>query len=370
MFVSRNLLFTLLFGIAITGCTKKSNPIFNVTPTGETKPVVSIHGEDAADDPAIWYNEDNPKESLILATNKKAGLHVYNLEGQEMQFIKVGNVNNVDLRYNFPLSENSTIVLVGASNRSNNSITLFRLDPNADKIVDTIGQPIKSSVDEVYGFCLYNNKKTNKFYAFVNGKNGQIEQWNLKGHADTTFTAELVRTLQLNSQPEGMVADDELGYLYVGEEEIGIWKFSASELENNYKEFVVMSDSLNPNITYDIEGLALYYAPKGKGYLIASSQGNNSYALFNRNGKNKYVSSFHVSNSDLYDGSEETDGLDVINLNLGNQYKSGLLVVQDGMNYEKDTLSTQNFKLVSWNDIVNTSGKGIIQAPNYNNWIK
>ena len=36
-----------------------------------------------------------------------------------------------------------------------------------------------------------------------------------------------VRDVQVGSQAEGCVADDELGHLYVGEEDSGLWKYSA-----------------------------------------------------------------------------------------------------------------------------------------------
>src|SRR3546814_8619832 len=44
----------------------------------ETVPVKSPG--DAADDPAIWANPDDPAASLIVATDKKAGLYLYRSE--------------------------------------------------------------------------------------------------------------------------------------------------------------------------------------------------------------------------------------------------------------------------------------------------
>src|SRR5437764_15438499 len=35
--------------------------------------------------------------------------------------------------------------------------------------------------------------------------------------------------------------------------------------------------------------LAIYYATSGRGYLIASSQGNNTYKVYERAGANRYV---------------------------------------------------------------------------------
>ena len=67
-----------------------------VTPFAETPAVAS--SEDAADDPAIWVHPEDVSKSLILGTDKQAGLYVYNLKGEFLQFLKAGRVNNVDVR--------------------------------------------------------------------------------------------------------------------------------------------------------------------------------------------------------------------------------------------------------------------------------
>src|SRR3546814_9648074 len=65
----------------------------------ETVPVKSPG--DAADDPAIWANPDDPAASLIVATDKKAGLYLYDMKGAVVDFAPVGKMNNVDLRTGF-----------------------------------------------------------------------------------------------------------------------------------------------------------------------------------------------------------------------------------------------------------------------------
>ena len=147
--------------------------------SAETQPVESGDGEDAADDPAIWVNHENPAKSLILGTNKTAGLYAYDLSGNILQYHKVGRLNNVDIRQGFDY-KNKEVALVAGSNRSNNCITLFYIDPERAELSDSI-MNIQSGVDEVYGVCFYQNKKENKYYVFVNGKGGQIEQWDLTG---------------------------------------------------------------------------------------------------------------------------------------------------------------------------------------------
>ncbi|MEE4195997.1 MAG: phytase, partial [Bacteroidales bacterium] len=76
----------------------KNQKIFekSITPDNETDPVKAEKGVDAADDPAIWVNNENPEKSLVLGTNKVSGIHVYDLNGRELQFLEVGCLNNVD----------------------------------------------------------------------------------------------------------------------------------------------------------------------------------------------------------------------------------------------------------------------------------
>ena len=62
----------------------------------ETESVTSLG--DAADDPAIWFNELNPTESLIFGTDKRKGIHVYDIYGNELAFSRLGATNNIDLR--------------------------------------------------------------------------------------------------------------------------------------------------------------------------------------------------------------------------------------------------------------------------------
>ncbi len=315
----------------------------------ETDAVSADTDEDAADDPAIWINFTNPSKSLIVGTNKKAGLNLYNLKGEEVFFIPEGLVNNVDVRYGFDLN-GKKVDFAGASNRTTNSFCLHVIDGENQELIPVHAREIISGVDEVYGFCLYHDKTEDTYYAFVNGKNGQIEQWSLFAGMNDKIDAELVRTLNVDSQPEGMVADDETGTLYVGEEGRGVWKFRANPDQGDEKVFIPMSSEDNPAIEYDVEGLALLYLPEGKGYLLVSSQGNNSYAVFERNGTNEYLTSFSIEDGEI-DGAEETDGIDITHYGFNDDFPAGFFIVQDGFNFEGDQLSSQNFKLVDTREV-------------------
>ena len=113
---------------------------------------------------------------------------------------------------------------------------------------------------------------------------------------------------------------------------------------------IANSSEENPNFKYDIEGLAIYATDSVNGYLIASSQGNYSYAVFERQGDNRYIGSFRIVGGQI-DGVEETDGIDVSNVPLGADYPAGIFVVQDGYNYENEKLVSQNYKYISWEKI-------------------
>ena len=306
----------------------------------ETEPVRT--GGDSADDATLWVNPANPALSLVIGTNKKRGLAVYELSGREIQFLADGQLNNVDHRDDFPL-DGKKVSLVTASNRSNNSIAIYRINAETRRLENVAAEQVKTV--EAYGSCMYRSSKTGKFYYIVTSKLGLMEQYELfdtgKG-----VSAKRVRQIKVGGQLEGCVADDELGYLYVGEEDVGIWKYQA---EPDAESTRIEVDRVRPggSLVADVEGLTIAYESGGKGYLIASSQGNNTYAIYRREGDNTYVKSFRIVAGTI-DQVTETDGIHVTTANLGPQFPKGVFVAQDGA----DDKGKQNFKLVPWQLIV------------------
>jgi 3-phytase len=319
-----------------------------VTASVETEATPRGKNDDSADDPAIWIHKTQPEKSFIIGTDKKGGLATYDLTGKQLNYYATGDMNNCDLRYSFPLN-GDTIDILAASNRTMQSVSLFRIGKNGT--LDSIhSRIIKSAMtDEVYGLCMHQSKKTGLFYVFVNGKSGEVEQYELLA-ADNKIDAKLVRSLKLSTQTEGMVADDETGTVYIGEEVAGIWKFEAEPDGSTQGKLIPKSSVENLNIKYDIEGLAIYPTDSVNGYLVASSQGNFSYAIFERQDENKYLGSFRITNG-AYDGVEETDGLDITTGALPG-FPEGMLVVQDGFNYDGKKKQSQNFKYISWAEIM------------------
>ena len=246
-------------------------PLPEVAAAAQTTPVGTAN-DDAADDPAIWVHPYDPALSVILGTDKKAGLYVYDLAGAVLQFLPDGRLNNVDLR---PAALSDGATLVAASDRTNRTIALYRLD-TATRRLTPVGTPIPSGFVEPYGLCLYRSAADAGVYVFATNKRGDLRQWRL---ADDAGTAELVRELRVGGQSEGCVADDEHGRLFLGVEDEGLMVMSAEPEAPARSRMLAPADG--QSLVADVEGMALYKV-NGGGYLIVSSQGDNSYAVFDR----------------------------------------------------------------------------------------
>ncbi|MDQ3687461.1 MAG: phytase, partial [Acidobacteriota bacterium] len=132
----------------------------------------------------------------------------------------------------------------------------------------------------------------------------------------------------------------QLGHFYIGEENVGIWKYGAEPTSGAIRTAVDKTGA-GGHLTSNVEGLCIAYGPAGNGYLIASSQGNNTYVVYRREGKNDYVKTFRIIDGNGIDGTSETDGIDVTTAHLGPAFPHGVFAAQDGANN-----GNQNFKLV------------------------
>ncbi|WP_139955719.1 phytase [Flavicella sediminum] len=341
----KNSIYVLIF--ILISCQNKKNPeIVSLLANAETSPVISE--DDAADDPCIWIHASNASASKIIGTDKKNGLVVYNLQGEIVSEYPFGRLNNVDIRTRIQLGD-SIVTIVGASNRSLNTLAIFSWNENSEKLESILKEDLKSNLQEVYGFCLYYNSKEKELFSFVVGKDGNVEQWQLR-LVNAKIEGEIVRTFSVGSISEGMVADDYHNNLYLAEENVALYKYSA--LKNADSSRTKLISVHDKNMRDDFEGVTLYDQGEGKGYIIVSSQGNNSYAVFDRE-TNNYLKSFSIGDSEEIDGTYDTDGIDVTAAFLGKEYPEGVFIAQDGANTQgKDTL-TQNFKIVDWRRIKN-----------------
>lgn len=328
----------VMFACAACGCERATQELapqgsVSVQATAETAPVGTSNA-DAADDPAIWRNPADPAASLIVATDKKAGLHVYGLGGKSLAFDPAGRLNNVDL-----VDLGSRGVLVVASDRNDEKdakLRLYRLDPATPRLV-ALGM-IAGGKGEAYGVCL-TPAKDGTVHAFSVLKEGIIEQVALS-YDGKRVSGKTVRRLRVPSQPEGCVVDTRTNQLFVGEEKAGIWRFDSRADAPVTGTLVAKVD--RQQLVADVEGLTL--APDGAngGWLIASSQGDNAFALY-RLPDMAPAGRFRIAKGKL--GSvEETDGIALALGDFGPAFPGGLFVAQDGENQPR----AQNFKLLPW----------------------
>lgn len=327
-------------------------PVPTVVATFETAPVLS-HG-DAADDPAIWANPADPAASLVVATDKKSGLYLYDMQGRVLQHLPDGKMNNVDLRAGFILG-GEPIVLVAASDRTRKAIALYRLDTENRRLVGIADGIQPTGQGDPYGLCLYRSARSGKTYVFINDSNGEKRQWELVDAGNGRVRAVRVRDFAFSSQAEGCVADDVAGVLFVNEEDVGLWRLDA-EPDGGAAMTAVDTVAGNPALRDDMEGVGVYDLGGGRGYLIVSSQGNNTYAVYRREGDQAYLGSFAVvaDGEAGIDGVSETDGLDVSSADLGPGFEHGAMIAQDGRNVLPGEL--QNYKYVPWSSIAAALG--------------
>ncbi|MFJ8467364.1 phytase [Streptomyces swartbergensis] len=399
-----------------------------VTPVSETPALYDDEagGNSDADDPAIWRNAAAPDRSLVIATAKEGGLRVYDLEARLVQSLPAprppaeedapGRYNNVDLVTGLRTSTGRADIAV-VSDRGNDRLRIYRIDPSKPggpltDITDPAAAPVFSTDQAeindqrtAYGLATWQDKSTGRTYALVSQRERtRLALVELKPTASGTVTYQKVRTLDLPAsfrlpngttwspcaepgelpQVEGMVVDPATGTLYAGQEDIGIWRIRADltgkpVLVDKVREFGVpgvydeeteeCAAGADPGyggdrLSADVEGLTLFQEPGGDGYLLASSQGDDTFALYDREVSegNEYEGGFRVgAASTTLDGAEECDGAAVLNTPLGSRYPNGLLVVQDGHETpevpdgESGTRTATGFKFVDLGDVVDAA---------------
>jgi len=365
------------------------------------------------DDPAVWVHPTAPGQSRIVAAAKKGGLRVYDLEGHVVQsYPSSGNrFNNVDVQYDFDLGDTLVDIAV-ASDRLQDKLRIWKIDPTAENgpLVDitdpeiarlfptrpdpadrehkTVENP-NDGKNTAYGLTLYRDKSHNRLYALVNQNNeAVIAQFELVARPGGRVGMVPVRNWifpythenrnltrdDFSPQFEGMAVDQPRGILYAGQEDVGIWRVDLRSGVADPRPFYETT-AFDPQskIARDVEGLTIFYAAGGQGYLIASSQGkahgeppvdpqpglDDTFAVFAREGNNAYLGSFSIVGDPALgiDGVQECDGADVTNVALPG-YPYGLLVTQDGYNddnFSGDPKAT-NLKLTPWHRIALPQG--------------
>lgn len=332
-----------------------------------------------ADDPAIWVHPTDSAQSLVIGALKEGGLDVYDLEGQRLQVIQPAGVryNNVDVDYNFRLDGN-LVDLAVTTDRYGDKLVFFTIDPQtrqlkdvtdpANPLIFTPPGEVSNKATTAYGLALYHNPITGARYAFATRREElEIAQLEFVDNGNGLIGVRPVRTIILPApvddrepQAEGMVVDQQFGFLYIAQEKVGIWKVAAEPDGDPNPVLIHQAAPEGDTLVADVEGLTIYYAAAGAGYLIASSQSANNFSVYTRDEENQYLGRFQVG-TDIgvgIDGSQGCDGAGVISTGLGERFAQGLLVVQDGTNevpvqQTDNPNDNTNFKFVPWEVVAN-----------------
>ena len=320
----------------------------------ETPSVGTGGGEDAADDPAIWASaapvtvNGHASRGFVAGTDKKAGLYIYGFDGQVLQFLPEGLLNNVDVTEGLTIDGGARVVL-GASDRTpgRTGISLYAFDPAGAGLngVRVWGQ-IPTDVVEPYGFCFA--RRGAEVHAILVGHEGELRQYVLTADAAGRPAAREVRRASLGTISEGCAADEATDALYIAEENVGLWRYDLDPASGDRRTLVqpVAPDRL----VADAEGLTVL-ADGAARYLIASSQGDSTFPVWRIDGAAPaWIGRFKVTDGPV-DGVTGTDGLAALGGAVGS-FPEGVVVVQDDVN----DVGTQNFKYIDWRDIKTALG--------------
>jgi len=312
-----------------------------VLPSLETDPVAN--SGDSADDTTVWIHPSAPGNSVIVGTNKQLGLVVYNLNGKKLSENKVGKINNIDSRAGF-ITGNGQLHLMAGSNRGKRAIDFYTIDPTQLSL-QTVGS--LSLGYEPYGVCVGYLPSASKetLSVFVTTKDGTIDQWEVS-HSNA-FQFKHVQKLKVRSTVEGCALHDQTGDLFVGEESTGLWRF---QLMNGNVQSLVDKAGSGGNLVSDVEGVTIYQRPGAIGYLLVSSQGDDSFHVYDMKDF-LHRGRFRITKNGSIDGVIGTDGIDVISEGLNDQFPNGFFVAQDDVNESNFSRENQNFKIVDWNEI-------------------
>ncbi|MFC4119764.1 phytase [Nonomuraea zeae] len=396
------LMFTLAAGVAVPA---SGSTVPTVHPDVETPALYDDEagGNSNGDDPAIWVHPSDSDKSVVVTTAKEGGLNVYDLAGHQLQHIAApaapgpddepGRFNNVDVTYGFGGRD-----LAIVSDRGRDTLRVYSIsnghltdvtDPAAPFVFNTTQGQVNDG-ETAYGLGAW--KDSTGTYALVSRRHTtSVGLVKLLAKPGGKVGYQLVRTLDLPAsftlpngqqwtpclepdelpQVEGMVVDQNRDVLYAAQEDVGIWRLRADltgapVLLDRVREYGVpgtydpATEECTPgadpgyggnHLTADAEGLTIYYREDGKGYLLASSQGDNTFAVYRREGSNSYLGQFRVGADNGIDGVEVSDGSTVLNVPLGD-FDEGVFIAHDGVNTpaEGDREIT-NFKFTKWEDI-------------------
>ena len=279
------------------------------------------------DDPCIWYNKENPSESIIFGTDKEigGGIYAFDLNGTiiaDKCILNLQYPNNVDLVQEVEFNGKRMDILVTGEREANQ----FRFYSIPDmKAIDGGGIPAFADAENMafkrpMGVALYKSPENGKVYLISSRKEGPTEGYLYQ--YEMNFIDGKIQLLEPRKfgafsgvgEIEAIMVDHEYGYIYYSDEAYGIQKYFADPNKGNQLVATFGKD----NFTEDREGIALWPKEGGTGYIIVSDQQRYSFNVYDRV-TNEFIKKITLK-------TIETDGCDILNANLGNQFSNGVFV--------------------------------------------
>jgi 3-phytase len=319
-----------------------------------TNPVKPVIVTDAvrydSDDPAIWINKTDPSKSLIIATDKDAdgALFVYDLEGKTVKEKVVSNLkrpNNVDVAYGLLLNGKPVDIAV-TTERMTHKLRVFSL-PDMKPIdqggLDMFVGETEPEFRDLMGIALYTAPK-GEIYAIVGRKNGPkdgyLGQYLLEDNGSGAVRATLVRkfgSFSGKKEIEAIAVDNELGYIYYSDEQVGVKQYYADPAKGNQQLALFATTGFKE----DHEGISIYKLTDSTGYILVSDQGANRFQIFSREGtKSNPFEHTHLKTVPVM--ATQSDGSEVVSSSLNETFKHGLFVTMS---------DDKTFHYYRWEDI-------------------
>ena len=169
-------------------------------PKAKTSAVVSD-----ADDCAIWIHPTDAAKSIVIGTDKGkgGGLYVWNLNGEQTQFIPLRETNNVDVRQDMMVGGEAIDIAVVNLQRTK-ELKVYKINPvNSQLIEVTTDAGIKTpELDLPYGLCLYRRPRDGAVFVIESSKigdNANLQQYLLQDDGAGKVKGVHVRTFGNNS---------------------------------------------------------------------------------------------------------------------------------------------------------------------------
>ncbi len=208
--------------------------------------------------------------------------------------------------------------------------SLFEMSRNGTlKTIAGGVQPTKEDYD-VYGSCVYRSRITGKQFLFANAKSAEYLQFELTWVDDALHTT-LVRNFTGGSggQVEGCVSDEANGWVIIGEEPYGLWRYGAEPDDDATSGHLIAS--IDDSMYADVEGVTLIEgASADKGFILVSQQGVSAYNVYRRAPPHAFIQTFTIYENGKkgIDRVTNTDGITAVGTFLGNAFPKGLIVVR------------------------------------------